>query len=142
MRTITLGELQASVPALQQLATEKFTAKVAYRLSRILKSAESEMTSLKTAHFDLVKKLGVKVEGEGDQWRVLPENLEKFNEEMAGLLSEAAHVWGDPQDISLLGEVELEPRLLAALDWLIIDSEQPEPAPELVNGKTAGETVN
>jgi len=138
----TLGELQASAPALQQLAGLKLPAKVSYRLSRALTSAESEMKNLQKEHFHLVKKLGVKVEGEGDQWKVLPENLEKFNEEMAGLLAEPAHVWGDPLDISLLGDAEIEPRVLAALDWLIVDSEQPEPAPQLVNGKTADETVN
>ncbi len=135
---ITLGELQSSLPALQELASNKFPARVAYRLGRILKAAESEVQHLREAHFALVKQLGE--QGEGDNWKVKPEHLEQFQREMAELLAEECDLWGSPLDVSALGDAQLEPQLLAVLTWLITDDEHTD-VPQLVNGKAQAEAA-
>ena len=138
---ITLGELQSSMSALQELSALKFPAKVSYRLARVLKSAEAEMGHLRTAHFELVQRLGTKA-SDSDNFQVLPENMTQFQLQMTDLLTESAEIWGDPLPIDLLGDVQIEPSVLANLDWLVIGPEQTD-APQLLNGKTVGaEAVN
>ena len=135
---ISLGELQNSLAALQELVKNKFAARTAYRLGRVIKVAEVEIAALRTAHFELVQRLGEQ-ETDSENWTVLTANLEQFRRELEELLAEQITLPGDPLQIGQLGECQLEPAGLAVLDWLIVDEES---EPGLVNGKLAESQLN
>ena len=124
---LTLRQLSQSLGALQELAQVQFPAKVSYRLSRVVTSAQAELETLQKAHLELIKKHGA-VENEG-KFEVPPDQLSAFIPEYDELLAEEVSVWGDPIDVSLLGDAEIAPAVLAPLSWLIVDgSEQSEKA--------------
>jgi len=121
---ITLKQLSQSFGALQELAQVQFPAKVSYRLSRVVTSAQAELETLQKAHLELIKKHGA-VETDG-KFEVPKDRLEAFIPEYDGLLSEEVTIWGDAIGIDLLGDAEIAPVVLAPLSWLIVDTAEPE----------------
>lgn len=123
---ITLKQLSQSFGALQELARVQFPAKVAYRLSRVVTSAQAELETLQKAHLELIKKHGaVEVDG---KFEVPKDSLAAFIPEYEELLTEEVTIWGDAISIDLLGDAPIAPAVLAPLGWLIVDSAEPEKA--------------
>jgi len=142
---VSLGEINNSLAALRTLASLKFPARVAYRLGRVLKTAESEVADFKRINDETVRRLGAPVKPPPDKdgnlppeeawgWQVTPENMAQFVAEITEFLDEQIELWGDPLPLELLGDVQIEPQVLANLDWLIDGGEQAD-AQGLVNGK-------
>lgn len=132
---ITLKQLDASWASLQHVAQLSLSAKVSYRLSRILASAESEYKVMRKAVDDLFRKY----DAEEKDGRLIITDAEKvaaFQPELDGLMAETVNLWGEPIKIEMLGDAEVSPAvLMPLLDWLIED-EQPEPERESARAAT------
>jgi hypothetical protein len=124
---ITLHQLNESYPALVKLAQTEFPKerhKLAYKLSRILKSAKVELETAQESLNDLMRACGF----EPGQQDVDPAKLAEFQKQMKVFMRETSvDVWGDPIRLEELGEVAISAFDLSLLDWLIIEEEEETP---------------
>jgi hypothetical protein len=120
---ISLKALHESGTALTSLAEQKpKTAKLAYKLSRVVSSARSESELLAKTQLDLLQKFGKLSEPEAGRWTVEPERRVEFDQQWADLLETEVEVWGDPIKIDTLdGELNLSIDDYARLQWLFND---------------------
>lgn len=106
-------------------STSDERAKYVYKMSRVFRSAKSEIEVMNDTQQRLMKSHGINVNGKPDA-----ENVEAYNEEMRRVLNnEHAELWGDPFQISeiekMIGLENLLPADLGNLiGWLIIEEEE------------------
>jgi hypothetical protein len=112
-------------PALESLAEQKpKTAKLAYRLSRIVEGIRSESERLSKTQATLLQEYGTLIDPETGQWAIATEKNEEFNEQWNGVLEQEVEVWGDPIKIdSLNDELTLTVNDYSRLGWLFTDSD-------------------
>src|SRR5215470_15130155 len=118
---VTLWQLNQSYQALLRLAGQEIPKehhKLTYKLSRIVKSAETEIETLVDSQSDLMNKCGFR---QGEQ-NVDIEKIEDFNRQSKKFMRETAcDIWGDPFTYDEIRElVSITALDLANLDWLII----------------------
>jgi len=119
---ITLRELNKSYQALEKLTQKEFPKerhKVAYKLSRVLKSAQVELAAATESLNDLRRKCGV---NEPD---ATPEQLADYQTHFNDFVqSTYCELWGDSILLDDLGDLAISPFDLALLDWLIIEERE------------------
>jgi hypothetical protein len=123
MKTI-LHQLNESYQALVKLSQIEFPAnkhKLAYKLSRVLKSAKSELEAAQESLNDLMRKCGF----EPGEQNVDQAKLTEFQKQMQSFMKgTSVEVWGDPIKLEELEEISISAFDLALLDWLIIEEEE------------------
>jgi len=116
------GRLQASRGALAKLAGVSLPVKTAYRIARLLKAVDAELALIGERQDVIVKKYGREVSGGNYELKPTDSNWTDFIRERSELMD--IDIPGIP-DITILvsdlGDVSLEPGVLADLDWLIVD---------------------
>lgn len=116
---ITLWQLNESYQALVKLAQTEFPKdkhKLAYKLSRVVKTAKTEIDALGESLNDLMRKCGFEP-GSGD---VAPEKLKDYNEQAKQFMKEThCDLWGEPIKLDDIADVSITAFDLALLDWLI-----------------------
>jgi hypothetical protein len=123
--------LNDSYQALLRLAQKELPKeqhKLAYKLSRIVKSAKSEIDALSESQIDLMRKCGF-VQGEQD---VDPKLIDDFNRQASRFLKETrCELWGDPFKLAeLTAHISISALDLALLDWLIVEEAAESPQAE------------
>lgn len=111
---ITLGKLVAATPSIEKIIKEDLPAKTAYRLSRLLKAAQTELESHEKQRIALVKKFGTE-EKAGD-WAVQEDKLKEFGEEFSALQAEEVELWYDPVTLDMLLDAKL-----SAVDMMLLE---------------------
>ena len=105
-----------------RLASKEFPRgqhKLAYQVSKILRSAKSELEILQQSLNDLAVKCGFEI-GQGS---VEPETIKTYNKEAAIFMKDTTcEIWGHEIDIENLAHVDISPLDLANLDWLIVEN--------------------
>ena len=114
---ITLGQLGAALPSLQKLAQLDLPVKIAFRISRFLKQAETEGQTLATIRSRLLKEFGEPMKESG-QFRVLPDKIDDFKAELEKLQSEEIEFNFQPISLENLGDIFLSAQDLLVLDFL------------------------
>lgn len=107
-------------PALQALYAQKLPVKVSYRIARILNIIKPDMLAYEEARMGLFREFGVSADG-GNSYSIPPEKALEFNEQFKLLVSEDLKVELPKIKISELGDLQIEPQHLMALDPLLID---------------------
>ena len=117
---ITLKDLHEGIGAINELAEQKpSSAKMAYKLSRVVSSARAEYELLNKAQLDLLQKHGTLTDPQTGQWAVDWEKRAEFEVEWQGLLETEVEVWGDPIRIDDVdGQLSLSVDDYARLKWL------------------------
>lgn len=120
---LTLKQLRESYAVLENVATQKpKSAKLGYRLGRILRSAQSEMEGLHKAHIELLEAYGAEKNGEG-VLQCPKASLVDFNPAFDELLTTEIELWGEPLTVDEIdGQLELSGIEYAILDWLVVES--------------------
>lgn len=123
MIKLTLKQVHESTAAMTSLGAQKpRTAKLAYKLSRIVDSMRSESERLVKTQATLLQEYGTLIDPETGQWAIATERNEEFNEQWQGVLEQEVEVWGDPIKIdSLDGELSLSVDDYSRLGWLFSD---------------------
>lgn len=122
---ITLWQLNESYQALLRLAGQDFPKerhKLAYRLSRVVKTAQNEIEALGESLNDLMIKCGF----EPGEQNIDPEKLRDYNRRAKQFMKETeCDLWGDPMPLEdFAGVVSISPMDLALLDWLFAGGDQ------------------
>lgn len=112
----TLGELVDSESSLVRLLDIKLPTKISYRISRVINKIKPDLTLFKERQQALIKELGSCTDKEKDNWKVLPENLEKYKKEISDLKDEEIDIGFDKIKLTDIGVTDIEPALLPI--WL------------------------
>jgi hypothetical protein len=132
---ISLQQLNESYNALLKLAQKEFPKdqhKLTYKLSRIVKAARTEAECLGDSLNDLMRKCGF----EPGSTDATPDQIKDYTAQAKAFMATTmVELWGDPIKLDELYAVEISPFDLALLDWLIVDGEEPEPAPAAQGAK-------
>jgi hypothetical protein len=115
---IKLSTLVNAQGALARLAGTKLPAKAAWRVGVILKKVDPLLVEFRKANEDLVRKHGEPVENT-DNLRVRQENMPAFMAELNDLLEMGEELDFVKLRLSDLGEVEVTPADLMALEFMI-----------------------
>lgn len=117
---ITLWQLNESYQALVKLAQTEFPKdqhKLAYKLSRVMKSAKTEIDALGESLNDLMRKCGLEPGQDAAQ-----EKLRDYNEQAKQFMrSTHCDLWGDPIKLDDIADASITAFDLALLDWLIVE---------------------
>lgn len=117
---VKIEEILLAADVLRQLYTQKLTGEAAYKLYKIIKWAESELTAFDETRNALVRSLGVQSSDSEDTYRFDSEESRKeFEEELEKLLAmevELGIVRLSPSD---LNSAELSPSQIAEIWWVL-----------------------
>jgi hypothetical protein len=113
---LTLGSIKAAQPALTKLLNADLPIATAFKLSKLVKAVENELTSYESQRVKLIEKLG---EAEGDTTKVKQENLPAFVEEMTKLHDIECELPGDPIPVADLGDLNISAVDVALLNGVI-----------------------
>lgn len=118
----TLAEIRWMQRGLSAITQMQLPIKTSYRLAKLFNFCNTEIVTVEQARSKLVKELGVEDSSKPGEYRVAPENEEKFKEEIEKLLSEEVEFDFKPISIKDLGDdIKITPSNLAGLTKIIID---------------------
>jgi hypothetical protein len=118
---IKVGEIVASRESLAKLIGKELPVKAAFRLSRVVKTLNTELKDFEEQRMKLIQKYGEKKEGQEDTMIVKPENMEAFSTEMEALFTEEIEVSYEPVTVADLGNVQITPSDMVALEKFIVE---------------------
>lgn len=117
---ITLAQIVNSEKALTQLLETKLPIKTSYWLSKFVTKIQPDLVIFKEKQNALFKELGEPVKDNPDMLTIKPENMPKFQEEIAKLLEVEVEVEKmDKIKMEDLGDVSIEPKYLTSLEYII-----------------------
>lgn len=116
MKLKNLLELQ---PALQALASSRLPAVASYRIAKAVKAVGTELADYDAARIALCQKYGTLPEG-GQEFQFTPEQMPLFHAELVQLLEEEVAVAFPRLAPSELGDLQIEPAHLMALDGVVL----------------------
>jgi hypothetical protein len=115
---ITLREINEIRPSLESLLKISIPAKISFKLGRLCNQIRNEFKECENQRENLIKKYGQEDKEKGEI-RVLPENIEKFTNELRSLLEVEVDLNFDPVSIGDFGEINLPVELMANLHMFI-----------------------
>lgn len=124
--TITVNQLNVSIPAFQRLMAEKPIGNqaLAVNMLRIWRSIKQEDEVITERRIEIVKNYGA--EKDGDNYKIKPQDLtpevtEALQKDLAELGKVSVTLLGSAISLEdlLLARVDVSPQDLDALDWLI-----------------------
>lgn len=119
---VRLLDLLNGQPALNTLAMQPLKAKLAFRLSRVIREVKAELDLFTTQHRALLSKYGTEPEGDATEWGF--ETFEKraaFEAEYKDLVESEITLAVAPIHIDELAEVRFASADLAMLHWLVTE---------------------
>jgi len=115
-----IGDVIASMKAIDELAEMGFAAKLSYRIGKACRKALLEFKDYEDARLKSLKQYGT-VDKDGNI-TCKKENVEKFREEMNSLMEEECELTGvEKIPLSMFDneDVKIKPAVFGALFWLI-----------------------
>lgn len=115
-----LLKLVSAVPSIQALANTKLPVKTSYRVGKIINALQPELEDYEKQRQKLIQQYG-KLSEDGTQYLFEGENAVKFQEKINEILDEDLTLIFPKLSLEDLGNIEIEPAHLAALDGFIIE---------------------
>lgn len=126
---ITLATLNESYRALERLAQRELPKeqhKLTYKISRVMRSAKTEIELLAESLNDLMRSCGIEP---GDENADLEKAKDYAKQAKNFMTATRCQLWGDPIRLDeIMPHVSISAFDLALLDWLIIEEEQAKAA--------------
>lgn len=118
-----LKKLVESTPSIQQLAMLKLPVSVSFKIANFTKKADPELKTFSEIRDNKIKELGeLKKDEDGNEttdYEVKKENVDQYKKEIEELLDQDVDLYVPEINLSELGDLKIEPAILANLDWLI-----------------------
>ena len=122
MIKVKISDLLNSTDTLQKLAKKDFKAKLAWSISRLLKSAETEIQSFNETRMNLIRKYGEKDENgelvtdENGNCRIENDSLNNFTNELNELIATEVEINANKINIEQLEDLDFTPSDMAILE--------------------------
>lgn len=111
MIKVKISDIVNETENLKTLQTMKLPIKVSYRIMRLINKLQSELTIYDTKRNELIKEFG-EVNEEGNYSVKDPEKIKEFTEKIKEVLEVEIEIDFEPIDVEMLGDLQVEPRLL------------------------------
>lgn len=126
MIVVTLGSIYNAKEIFGKMANCAFSAVTAYRISKILRQLEDELTSYFMAQGQIAEKYGKRDESgnlinNADGVPICPQYADAFKTEMQELNSLAIEIRAEPISASELAPLQLTPKEIILLDNFIVE---------------------
>ena len=122
MITVKIADIVNGTEALQKLVNAELKAKLAWKVSKLLKLADQEIQTFNETRMDLIRKFGEKDENgelitdEKGNCKIPPENLQDFSSELSDLLNSEVELNANKIDIEELENVNFTPGEITLLE--------------------------
>lgn len=132
MITVKISELLNSTESLQKLAETKLKAKLAWQVSKLLKSADKEIQEFNETRMNLVKKYGEKDEqgelitDEKGNCKILEGGINDFTSELNELVGSEVEISANKISINDLENIDFTPAEMANLEPFVDFKEEEE----------------
>lgn len=123
-KNMKLKTLVDSIESLNVLTNTKIPATVSYKISLFIKKSQDELDLYNSKRKELLEEYGTEVLSEdgkktGNYKFETEDSAKNFNEEINKLLDQDITIESPEVKISELSKIDIEPKYLLALDWLI-----------------------
>lgn len=125
MIEVKMQDIVNGTEALQSLAKKEMKARLAYTISKLLKSADAELTNFNETRLNLIKKYGEKDEAgelltdEKGNCKIAPESVSDFTNELNDLLNTSIELNANKININDLDSLNFTPLELNNLEGFI-----------------------
>ena len=125
MIKVKISDLLNSTEALQKLSKTDLKAKLAWQVSRLLKSADKEIQEFNETRMKLIQKYGEKDENselvtdENGNCKITPDSIESFSNELNDLVISEVELNANKIRIDDLNEVNFTPAEMNVLETFI-----------------------
>jgi hypothetical protein len=123
---LTLGKLVGMQAAMAALAQIKLPAKASYRIAKNTRLIQQEMAAFEEARLGAAKEFGT-LHPDGTKYSFEPEKLTLFNAAMEAVAKEEVEIALMVVPLPELGDIQIEPAILADLDIIIPEEAPPVP---------------
>lgn len=114
MIKLTMSEILNAAPVLTKLTNQTFSGSATFKIARLLKALDKEITIFEETRTKMVQAYGEKdekgvlIEKDG-QIHVVPDKIETFNNEINALLKSEVEINGEKLSIDYFENIELTP---------------------------------
>lgn len=125
MITVTVNEILDSVEFFKKLGNMPLQAKVAFKVTRMMKAIDEEIANFGSAKQQVLKRYadlnerGELILNEKSEANVKEENREKYRAEMIELLKTEINLQIDPIELDELGDIDFTPNELMDIEKFI-----------------------
>lgn len=125
MITMTVNDLMNVVPVLREMAEKPFKGAITFKLARLMREIDKEMTLFEESRQKLAEKYALRDDNgqivltEDGNIRLQEDKVQECNEEMISLLTTEVEINADKISASAFDEIEIAPNQAIAIDILI-----------------------
>ena len=125
MISMTINDLMNVVPVLREMAEKPFKGAITFKLARLMREIDKEMTLFEESRQKLAEKYALRDDNgqivltEDGNIRLQEDKVQECNEEMISLLTTEVEINADKISASAFDEIEIAPNQEIAIDILI-----------------------
>lgn len=124
MIKLTMKEVVNAAPVLAKLTNQSFSGIATFKIARLLKAFDEEVSLFEETRAKLIQKYCKKDENgnliqENNQLQVEPDKIEAFNEELNALLSTVVELKGEKLQIDYFENIALTPIEASVIEMFI-----------------------
>ena len=125
MITMTVNDLMNVVPVLREMAEKPFKGAITFKLARLMREIDKEMTLFEESRQKLAEKYALRDDNgqivltEDGNIRLQEDKVQECNEEMISLLTTEVEINADKISASAFDNIEIAPNQAIAIDILI-----------------------
>lgn len=122
MIKVKISELLNSTETLQKLSQKDFKAKLAWSISRLLKTAENEIQAFNDTRMNLIRKYGEKddngelITDDKGNCKINSDCIEQFNKEFSELIDTEVEINANKLTFNMLENIDFTPSDMAILE--------------------------
>lgn len=125
MIKITMSELLDIIPVLRELSTKPFKGATTFKIARLMRELDKEITLFEESRQKLAEKYGVRKEDgsleimEDGAVKLQKDRIQECNEEMINLLATEIEINVDKITVEAFDDIEISPSQAIAIDALV-----------------------
>lgn len=125
MITITVNELLTITPVLRELSTKTFKGITTFKIARLIRELDKEITLFEESRQKLAEKYGARKEDgsleimEDGTVKLQEDKIQECNEELMNLLATEIEINADKITIEAFDDIEISPSQAIAIDALV-----------------------
>lgn len=125
MITITVDELLTITPVLRELSTKTFKGITTFKIARLIRELDKEITLFEESRQKLAEKYGARKEDgslevmEDGTVKLQEDKIQECNEELINLLATEIEINADKITIEAFDDIEISPSQAIAIDALV-----------------------
>lgn len=120
MMKVLLHKLIDAAKSLSDLSSKNLPVSTSFKLSKVIRKVDEESKLFEEVRIKKAAELGT-ISEDGKMYVFSEENNKIFSDQIKALLLSEISLDVDPIPLSSLGDIQIEPKSLVFLDWLVVE---------------------